>query len=118
MAQKVQILLIDDIDGSDASETVSFGLDGVDYEIDVNEKNALALRSAVLGYAEHGRRLKKGSRKSPGLSPVRVSGSNSTAVPKHSAKEIRDWARTNGIDIPDRGRVPQEVRNQFEAAVG
>lgn len=105
MAQKVNIVLVDDLDGSDAVETVSFGLDGTSYEIDLNDKNAAALREAVAGYIGHARKV-SGSR-------GRKTRSTTTGP---SARELRDWARSNGFTVSDRGRVPSEVRDAFEAA--
>lgn len=107
MAQKVNIVLIDDLDGSDADETVSFGLDGTTYEIDLNKKNAAALRDALSGYVGHARKVtggRRGGRRSsaPALGP--------------SAREVRDWARSNGFKVPDRGRIPADVREAFEKA--
>jgi hypothetical protein len=105
MAQKVNIILEDDLDGGDASETVAFGLDGRSYEIDLNAKNAKALRDALAKYVAAGRRA----------------GGRGTAARRRtqvgtSAREIRDWARSNGHKVPDRGRIPSEVREAFEAA--
>ena len=107
MAQKVHIVLEDDLDGSDATQTVSFGLDGTSYEIDLNDKNAGALRDALATYVGHGRKV-TGSRRGR-----RSSASSNSA---HSAKEIRDWARSNGHKVPERGRIPSSVREAFEAA--
>jgi hypothetical protein len=107
MAQKVHIVLEDDLDGSDATQTVSFGLDGTSYEIDLNDKNAAALRDAVATYIGHGRKV-SGSKRG------RRSTASSTSG--HSAKEIRDWARSNGHKVPERGRIPGDVREAFEAA--
>jgi len=107
MAQKVHIVLEDDIDGSDASQTVTFGLDGTSYEIDLNDKNAAALRDALATYVGHGRKV-SGSRRGR-----RSAASSSTG---HSAKEIRDWARSSGHKVPERGRIPGDVREAFEAA--
>lgn len=109
MAQKIHVVLEDDLDGSEASETVSFGLDGTTYEIDLNEKNAAALRDALATYVGHGRKVgnaPRRGRKSAG--PASASGP--------SAREIRDWARANGHDVPERGRVSGEVREAYEAA--
>ena len=107
MAQKVQIVLEDDIDGGEATQTVSFGLDGTSYEIDLNDKNAAALRDALASYVGHGRKLAgtRRGRRSP------ASSGNG-----HSAKEIRDWARSNGHKVPERGRIPGDVREAFESA--
>jgi hypothetical protein len=113
MAQRVNVILVDDIDGDDASETVTFGLDGVDYEIDLNDKNAEALRAALSRYVEAGRRVagRKGS--SRGRRGQRVA-SGGAAGP--SASDIRAWARENGWDVPERGRVSAEVREAYAAA--
>ncbi len=111
MAQKVHIVLVDDLDGSEATESVSFGLDGTSYEIDLNEENAAALREALSGYVGHARKTsasKARARRSPSTAPAAGEG--------RSAKEIRDWARSSGFDVPDRGRVSAEVRQAFDAA--
>jgi hypothetical protein len=104
MAQKVLIQLEDDLDGSEATETVTFGLDGRTYEIDLNEKNATKLRKAVQPFADKARKV-TGTR-SPGRS--RASGSD--------AKAIREWAQSSGLDVPSRGRIPASVREAYEAA--
>jgi nucleoid-associated protein Lsr2 len=109
MAQKVNIILVDDIDGSEATETVSFGLDGTTYEIDLNDKNAAKLRDALAGYVGHGRKVGAAPRR--GRRPSAAAAASGT-----SAKEIRDWARANGYDVPDRGRVSSEVREAYEKA--
>lgn len=108
MAQKVNITLVDDIDGSDATETVTFGLDGTTYEIDLNDKNASALRDALANYVGHARKL-SGSRR------TRSSSARSTAGGA-PASEVREWARANGFKVPDRGRIPSEVRSAYDAA--
>ncbi len=107
MAQKVHIVLEDDLDGSPATETVSFGLDGKSYEIDLNDKNAGKLRDALAQYVGAGRSV-GGARRG------RKSSSSTNLGP--SAREIRDWARSNGHSVPDRGRIPADVRSAFEAA--
>ncbi len=111
MAQRVNVVLVDDIDGSDAVETVSFALDGVDYEIDLSEKHAGELRNAVSLYIGHGRRT--GGRRRSGR---RSSGSASANRDGASAADIRAWARENGWDVPERGRVSAEVREAYAAA--
>jgi hypothetical protein len=105
MAQKVHITLEDDLDGGDASETVAFGLDGRNYEIDLNAKNAAALRDALARYVGAARR--SGSRGAAAKRRTQVGA---------SAREIRDWARSNGRKVPDRGRIPADVREAFESA--
>ncbi len=109
MAQKVHIVLEDDLDGSPATETVSFGLDGKTYEIDLNDKNAGKLRDALAQYVGAGT-LRR--RRAPRRSQERSSATNLGP----SAREVRDWARSNGHDVPDRGRIPADVRAAFDAA--
>ncbi|MDH2414223.1 Lsr2 family protein [Nocardioides sp. CER19] len=109
MAQKVHIVLEDDLDGSEATETVSFALDGTSYEIDLNDDNAAKLRDALAVYIGHGRKVTGGGRRGGGRRSAAATGGT-------SAKEIRDWARSNGYDVPDRGRIPAEVRSAYEAA--
>ncbi len=108
MAQRVHVVLVDDLDGGDAAETVSFGLDGVDYEIDLSEQHAGELREALALYVGHARRT--GGRKRSGQRGA-AAGKNGT-----SAAEIREWARANGWDVPARGRVSAEVREAYAAA--
>ncbi len=112
MAQRVNVILVDDIDGDDAAETVTFGLDGVDYEIDLNETNAEALRNALGPYVDAGRRV-AGRRGGRGRRGQRVAAGGSGGP---SASEIRQWARENGWDVPERGRVSAEVREAYAAA--
>lgn len=107
MAQKVQIILEDDLDGSEATETITFGLDGTSYEIDLNADNAAKLRDALGVYIGHGRKLASASRRGR-----RAAAATGGASPK----EIREWARANGHTVPDRGRIPAEVRSAYDAA--
>lgn len=103
MAQRTVITLEDDIDGGPADETVTFGLDGSTYEIDLTSANADKLRGVLYDYTAKARRLGKAT----GKAGKRSSGVNNA--------EIRDWARSNGIDVPERGRLPKSVIDQFEA---
>ena len=107
MAQKVHIVLEDDLDGSDATQTVSFGLDGTSYEIDLNDTHAHTLREVLAPYLGHARKA-SGARKGRRSQPTAASG--------HTAKEIRDWARSNGHKVPERGRIPADVREAFESS--
>ncbi len=109
MAQKVQILLVDDLDGSDASQTVEFALDGTSYEIDLSDSNAATLRDALAVYVAEARKIgaRRGGR---GKARPARSGSGSDAA------EVRDWARANGYKVSDRGRVSAEVRTAYDAA--
>lgn len=111
MAQKIQTLFIDDIDGSEAEGTVRFALDGTDYEIDLNTKHADALRKALSRYIDAARRS-SGAARRPARSGRRsaASGLNTT--------EVREWAKAQGIEVKDRGRVPAELVVKFRAATG
>lgn len=108
MAQHTVVVLVDDLDDSEASETVSFALDGVEYEIDLNDEHAEALRDAMEPYVEAARRV--GGRRTA----KRPSRTQPTSGP--SASEIREWARENGWEVPERGRVSAEVREAYTAA--
>ena len=110
MAQRVSIVLEDDIDGSVADETVTFALDGVSYEIDLNAKNAGALRDALAPYVGHGRRSVGGGRRSAG----RPGASRGTG--KRDLGDVREWARANGHKVSDRGRISAEVQAAYEKA--
>jgi hypothetical protein len=111
MAQRVNVVLVDDIDGSDAHETVSFAVDGVDYEIDLSDEHADELRNAVSLYVGHARRT--GGRRKSGR---RAASSGSGEVAGTSAADIRAWARENGWTVPERGRVSADVREAYAAA--
>ena len=111
MAQKVQTLFIDDLDGSEAEGTVRFGLDGTEYEIDLNAKHAKELRNAMARYVGAGRRA--------GASTRRPARSGRKAQPNVlNTTEVREWAKAQGIDVKDRGRVPAELVVKFKAATG
>lgn len=108
MASKVQIVLIDDIDGGDADATVSFSLDGTNYEIDLSEANAEGLREALAPFIEAGRRVPGG--KKGGRRTAAAGGRGNKSA------EIRAWAQANGIEVSARGRIPADVVAKFEAA--
>ena len=103
MAQRIVYRLEDDLDNSEAVETVVFSLDSVSYEIDLSEANAQKLRDLIAPYVAAGRRV--GGRRRAGAGP-RKGGS--------SATEIRAWAAENGYTVSARGRVPAEVREAYE----
>lgn len=112
MAQKVTVQLVDDVDGtaSDDITTVIFGLDGVSYEIDLTAKNAAKLRSHLSDFAEAGRRT--GGRAKRGAS-LQV---GSPVAGREQTRAIRDWARQNGFELSDRGRIPANVIEAFDEA--
>jgi GNAT superfamily N-acetyltransferase len=108
MAQKVQVLLIDDLDGATAAETVSFALDGVSYEIDLSEKNARKLRADLSNWTGHARKagsVRGGARRRGGGSAKRA-----------DLSAVREWARSNGHTVSDRGRISAEVQAAYDKA--
>jgi Lsr2 len=111
VAQKIQTLLIDDLDGSAAEGTVRFGLDGAEYEIDLNAGHAKKLRDALARYVEAARRVGGSARKPARGSRRGPSGGVNTT-------DVREWARAQGIEVKDRGRVPADLVAQFKAATG
>lgn len=112
MAQKVQVLLLDDIDGSEAAETVSFSLDGVAYEIDLSADNARALRDSIAHWVGHARRTGSGRNGSARPSPRR----NGAKTDGPSPSELREWARANGYQVSERGRISEQIREAYAAA--
>ena len=114
MAQKVTVKLVDDLDGSEAGETVEFGLDGAFYEIDLSEDNAERLRDALAEYVEHARR--SGGRKRTG-GRVAVAGRapRTASADREQNQAMREWARKQGMNISDRGRIPKEVAEAYNA---
>jgi hypothetical protein len=106
MAQQTTVTLTDDIDGGKAAETVSFGLDGRIYEIDLSKKNATALRKALGEFTASARHVRAGK---PAAKAVR-----STA--RVDAKAVREWAQSQGLTVSARGRVPAELVEQYQAA--
>jgi nucleoid-associated protein Lsr2 len=112
MAQKVQVILVDDVDGGEADETMSFALDGISYEIDVSASNAEAIREALAPWVGHARRTggRATNRARPGAPKSRP------ASERTDLSDVRAWAREHGFQVSDRGRVSSEVRAAYEAA--
>lgn len=107
MATRTVIELIDDLDGSEATETLRFALDGTDYEIDLAGQNAEALRGVLTRYAQAARKEKAGK----------------AAVVRHlppaaDTKAVRAWAGANGIEVNPRGRIGEDVVQQYLASLG
>lgn len=109
MAQRVQVMLVDDIDGTDAEETVTFGLDGVTYEIDLSAGNAQKLRDDLASWVGHARR--SGGRRTSGSGRA-----TSTAGKRTDLAAVREWARQNGHQVSDRGRISAEVQAAYDKA--
>jgi Lsr2 len=119
MATMTTVTLVDDLDGSEASESVMFALDEASYEIDLNEKNASKLRDALAGYVANARRL-DGSRRGPGrpksAKAAKAPRGARTAPDREQTAAIREWARSNGYEVSERGRLSATVLQAFEAA--
>jgi len=115
MAQKVQVILVDDVDGGEADETVSFALDGTTYEIDVSESHAQSLRDALAPWLAHARRLS--GRSSAGRPrQAGAKGRSAAASDRLDLTAVRSWARGNGFQVSDRGRVSSQVLAAYEKA--
>jgi nucleoid-associated protein Lsr2 len=113
MAQKVQVLLVDDLDGGEASETVSFAIDGSNYEIDLSSKNADELRDALAKYVGSARKAGRATSSSSGRSSSRRSSGGSTSMDRDQAAAIRSWAKGKGLKVSDRGRIPATIIEQY-----
>ena len=109
MAQRIQTLLIDDLDGGEAAGTVRFGLDGAEYEIDLSAAHNDELHKALQQYLAHARRTGGTARSA---ARARRGGA---AV---DTAKVREWAKEQGIDVKDRGRVPANVVEQYQTAAG
>lgn len=105
MAKQTQTILIDDIDGSPAQQTIRFSFDGVNYEIDLSEHNANGFRDSMRHWIEHARR---------GGATRRRSAAAASAN-REELQRIREWARSRGMQVSDRGRIAASIRNQYYA---
>jgi hypothetical protein len=111
MAQRTIVELIDDLDGGKADESITFGLDGVEYAIDLSDDNARKLRETLAPFVERARRA--GGRKQRG-----ARGAAKTGGDREQNQAIRAWARSTGHDISERGRIPQSLIVKFQEAHG
>ena len=119
MATMTTVTLVDDLDGSEASESVSFALDGASYEIDLNEKNAAscATRSPVTSPAPVGSTARVAARGRPRHGQGREGRAGARTAPdREQTAAIREWARANGHEVSERGRLSASVLAAFEAA--
>ena len=110
MAQKTILELVDDLDGGQADETVAFALDGVEFVIDLSTANAARLRDTLAEYVGHARRT--GGRQ--GRKAATNGAANGAGKPDTQA--VREWARRQGENVADRGRVPQALVMRFQEA--
>ena len=116
MAREVIEKLVDDLDGGDAAETVTFGLDGATYEIDLSKKNAAAFRKSLARYVSAARRNPTSSRSTR----RRAASSTNGSKPKRDFDilQLREWAGANKVAVPARGRIPNSVVEQYRQAGG
>jgi hypothetical protein len=112
MARKVEVTLIDDLDGGEADETVSFGLDGTRYEIDLSAANAKKLRNSLAKFVDAARK-DKGARQ-----PVRGAVRKAAAPAGPNTSDVREWAKAQGYEVSERGRVANDLIVKFQEAHG
>ena len=115
MAKQIIHKLVDDLDGGDANETVKFALDGVQYEIDLSEKNADKLRQVFAPYVGAGTKIGRGGVVVGGRA---ARGRGGAAADREQNRAIRAWAKKEGKEISDRGRIPQEIVDEYHAKAG
>jgi len=115
VARREIVVLEDDLDGGDAAETVKFALDGVSYEIDLNNKNAKKLRDSLASYVAAGRKVGRGGVVVGGRT---ARGRGGAAGDREQNKAIREWAKKSGKKVSDRGRIPQEIVDDYHAKAG
>ena len=116
MARKVQVILSDDLDDSiSADETVTFALDGTTYEIDLSDKNAAEMRDVLGKYVAAARKVSSRGTRASGAGRSRATGGGGR-MDREQAGAIRDWARSNGHQVSDRGRIPASVVEAYEGA--
>lgn len=111
MAQKLRVSMVDDIDGAEAHQAVKFGLDGIEYEIDLSDDNAASLRDSLARFVEYARRTagRKVQRSTEG-------GNESLSDRRARTQQIRSWARENGYSVAERGRISVDIQEAFTAA--
>lgn len=105
MARNVSVVITDDLDGSAGAQAVMFGIDGVSYEIDLAEPNHARLAETLAPFIKAGRRVSSGR-----------GGSGRSPAPRADRTAIRAWARQEGLEVPERGRISGEIMKQYEAA--
>ena len=112
MARQQVERVVDDLDGSEAGETLSFGLDGASYEIDLSKKNAAGLRKVLARYIDVAR-TSRGGRPKATSRPKKVSPRKKNGRSTYEIAELREWAGANKIKVPARGRIPHAVVEQY-----
>jgi hypothetical protein len=109
MARRETVVVTDDLDGSEGAKTYTFAYQGAQYEVDLGGKNAAKLEKALSPFMEAGRKL-------GGVAGRRQGGRRGGGRSTSDAASVREWAQANNIQVPERGRIPQRVRDQYAAA--
>jgi hypothetical protein len=115
VAQRTTVVVTDDLDGSEGAETFAFAFEGIEYEVDLGQSNAKKLKKALDPYIKAARKTggkQLGGRRSSGRRSSASSGRSSSS----DTAAIREWARSQGLQVSERGRVPQALRDQYAAA--
>ena len=112
MAQRTTVVITDDLDGTEGADTVTFAFEGIEYQVDLSESNVKKLKKALDPYISAAR--KTGGRRSSGRRSSASSGRSASS----DTAAIREWARSQGLQVSERGRVPQSIRDQYAAANG
>lgn len=117
MAKRTIHMLVDDLDGGDADETITFALDGTQYHIDLSKKNAAKMRDAVAKYISAGTKVGRVGTVAPARGAA-ASGRGSARADRDQNRAIREWAQAKGIEMSDRGRIKQEIVDRYQAEAG
>lgn len=107
MSRNVSVIITDDLDGSENAETVSFGFDGVSYQIDLAKKNRAKLERALAPFIEAGRQAPRGSARR---------GASRSGSSRADRGQVRAWAKAAGLKVSERGRISTDIMRQYEAA--
>ncbi len=116
MAKRTIHVLVDDLDGGDADETIRFGLDGVEYEIDLSHPNAAKLRDVFSRFIAAGSKVSGKASRVP-VRQVRSGGSAGSDTDREHRARVREWAHANGVPVSERGRIAQDVYDKYRAAM-
>jgi hypothetical protein len=119
VAKRTVHMLLDDIDGGEADETIRFALDGTQYEIDLSKKNAAKLRDGLARYIDAGTRIGRGGTATRATARATAGrGRGPAKADRDQNRAIREWAQTKGLDVSDRGRIKQEIVDRYHAEAG
>lgn len=115
VAQTTRILLTDDLDGSHASETIAFAVDGVAYEIDLSDEHARQLRESVASYVGAARKLSSRHAPATKRAAFKTTGARSSSD-RPDTQQVREWAKEHGIEVSERGRLRNDLIVRFQEA--